>query len=267
MIMRSSRSPITLLAVVFGAGLLLGGCSEDPVSNVPTQEIIDNATIELQPPTGPTGTIKPGMYPLGLASPRDGFLYVPAGYNSSVPAPLLVLLHGAGRSSADWDTPELRTQYDANGLIVVATDSRFDTWDVRIVGGYHEDVDFLQEALAYVYSVASLDASRMGIGGFSDGASEAIGIGLANAHLFSRIVAFSPGLFYAPFSRGTPEVYVSHGIQDDVLSFVYTRDITVITLVRNGHTVQFRQFDDGHLIPESLLIEGIQWAASSRSSE
>src|SRR3954451_336977 len=35
-----------------------------------------------------------GMQPLGLASGRDGQLYVPAGYQSERPAPLALMLHG-----------------------------------------------------------------------------------------------------------------------------------------------------------------------------
>jgi hypothetical protein len=38
----------------------------------------------------------PGLHELGLASGRDGLIYVPSGYRPDTPAPLVVLLHGAG---------------------------------------------------------------------------------------------------------------------------------------------------------------------------
>lgn len=257
------RTRAAALAVVL---LTATGCEDDPTNPGPTQQIIDDATIELFRPTGPTESITAGLHPLGLSSARDGFLYVPAGYNASTKAPLLVLLHGAGGSSADWDTPELRTQYDANGMIVLAIDSRYDTWDAIVTGEYNVDVDFLQDALEYAYRVANIDGDRMGIGGFSDGASEALGMGLANAHLFTRIVSFSAGFLYAPFSRGTPQVYMTHGQFDTVIPFEQARTNIMIPLVQNGHQVHFHQFAEGHIIPEQHLLAALQWAASSRVS-
>ena len=246
------------------AACAIAACDNDPTRSGPTQEIIDDATIELHRPTGPTETITAGLHPLGLAVERDGFLYVPANYDPAVPAPLLVLLHGAGGSSADWDTPGLRTEYDANGLLVLAIDSRYSTWDVRVTGEYNVDVDFLQQALEYAYRVANVDPDRMGIGGFSDGASEAIGLGITNAHLFSRVLAYSPGFLYAPFARGYPEFYVTHGVLDEVIPFSFARDNIVLGLVRGGHQVIFRQFDDGHLIPGEFVPQSMSWAAGER---
>src|SRR5688500_15232049 len=37
-----------------------------------------------------------GLQPLGLGGERDGLLYVPQSYKAEQPAPLLLMLHGAG---------------------------------------------------------------------------------------------------------------------------------------------------------------------------
>src|SRR5215213_9583186 len=42
-----------------------------------------------------------GLRPLGLDAPRDGYLYVPTTYRMERPAPLVVLLHGAGEDARD----------------------------------------------------------------------------------------------------------------------------------------------------------------------
>jgi poly(3-hydroxybutyrate) depolymerase len=47
-------------------------------------------------PTQPAGTAPSGLQPLGLSTKRDGLLYVPKNYQASRPAPLVVMLHGAG---------------------------------------------------------------------------------------------------------------------------------------------------------------------------
>ena len=50
----------------------------------------------------------PGQYPLRLDSERDGLLYLPRGYKADVPAPLLVMFHGAGSTAQGTTTPLLR---------------------------------------------------------------------------------------------------------------------------------------------------------------
>jgi len=49
-------------------------------------------------PTQPTGTAPLGLQPLGLSGERDGLLYIPAGYRVDKPAPLVLMLHGAGNN-------------------------------------------------------------------------------------------------------------------------------------------------------------------------
>src|SRR4028119_295117 len=67
-------------------------------------------------PTQPTGTASVGLQPLGLSTKRDGLLYVPKNYQASRPAPLVVMLHGAGGDARGGLTP-FRNLADATGLI------------------------------------------------------------------------------------------------------------------------------------------------------
>jgi poly(3-hydroxybutyrate) depolymerase len=52
-------------------------------------------------PTRPTERADPGVRPLKLAEGRDGLLQVPARYRTDPPTGLLLMLHGATRSSEE----------------------------------------------------------------------------------------------------------------------------------------------------------------------
>ena len=42
----------------------------------------------------------PGLHSLGLDKKRDAIIYIPTGYDAAKPAPLAVMLHGAGGDAA-----------------------------------------------------------------------------------------------------------------------------------------------------------------------
>jgi phospholipase/carboxylesterase len=95
-------------------------------------------------------------------------------------------------------------------------ESRGQSWDV-IRGGFGPDVAFLDAALRRAFDALPVDPARIAIGGFSDGASYALTLGLANGDLFARILAFSPGFAAPPGTIGRPSVFISHGRSDEVL--------------------------------------------------
>ena len=208
----------------------------------------------------PMSTIQPGEHPLGLASGRDGLLYVPRTYNVQTPAPLAVMLHGAGGSGA-----AMRFTYDeadAQGIIVLAPDSRnARTWDV-ILRDFGPDVEFLERALDHTFERCNVDARRLAIGGFSDGASYALSVGLGNGELFTDICAFSPGFVAPAARRGKPAVFISHGVADEVLPIAQTSRRIVPDLRKAGYEVTYREFEGGHEVPRALLREGLQAVAS-----
>jgi phospholipase/carboxylesterase len=100
-----------------------------------------------------------------------------------------------------------------------------------------------------------VDAGRVAVAGFSDGASYALGLGLANGRLFRQVVAFSPG-FVPPGPRtGRPPVYVSHGTDDDVLPVDRTSRDVVPALRDDGYDVTYREFAGGHWVPPEVARE------------
>jgi predicted esterase len=238
---------------------LLAACQSDPAGpDQPDEETIAKLTITAQPGT-PTEAIAEGYTTLGLATPRDGFIYVPTNYEPAQPARLLVLLHGAGSDRTQWLTAEIEAFAEARSTVILAIESRYETWDVAFLGRYDPDPAFLDDALAWTFARVNVDPTRIAIGGFSDGAAEALGIGIANAALFRRIIAFSPSVYEVPFGRGQPDVFVAHGTQDEVVPFSFSRDRVVPRLRSNGMDVNFYIFDGNHSMPSYVQSAAFEW--------
>jgi len=126
-----------------------------------------------------------GALPLELGGKRDGFVYVPEGYRSGQPTPLVVMLHGAG-GHARHALDILEAIAGTEGFVLVAPDSRGMTWDA-IRGEYGPDITFIDQALAWVFERYAVDPARLVIGGFSDGASYALSLGIGNGDLVPRL--------------------------------------------------------------------------------
>ena len=203
-----------------------------------------------------------GQLMLGLDGSRDAILQVPP--NDGAPFPLLVMLHGAGQRAEDmfWylgSTPE------ETKVAVLAPNSRGQTWD-GIHGAFGPDVDFIDRALDKVFQTVAIDPTRLAIGGFSDGASYGISMGLINGDLFKRIVGFSPGFVLYRTSYGQPTVFISHGTADRILPINSCGLSVAMELRRRGYQTHFREFDGGHEIPEAIAREGLEWISASNTT-
>ncbi len=215
-------------------------------------------------PVPVTSTPKPGLTPLALGKERDGLLYIPANLPAG-PAPLVVLLHGAG-GAAQGIMRRLSTVADSVGFVVLVPDSRGPTWDA-IRGNYGPDIAFVDSALKLVFSRVSIDPARVIASGFSDGASYALGLARVNGDLFSRVVAFSPGFVTHGTATGKPEVYITHGDADQILPYEATSERIVVALKRAGYQVTLKQFAGGHMVPPDLAIEAFRWAIKPKEAK
>jgi phospholipase/carboxylesterase len=195
---------------------------------------------------------------LGLDRNRDALLRLPA-RTVTTPVPLLVLLHGAG-GSGEGVLDFLGSAATGAGVAVLAPDSRDSTWDA-VRGGFGRDVTFIDRALGRVFETVSVDPARVAIGGFSDGATYAISLGLINGDLFPRVIAFSPGFVVGGAAHGAPQFFVSHGRSDPILPIDRCSRIIVPGLRRRGYVVTFHEFDGGHEVPEVIARDAMQWIA------
>jgi phospholipase/carboxylesterase len=212
--------------------------------------------LRVRPAAEPISDPQPlGLRPLGTGAPARGdhLLYVPEGYGVRHPAPIMVLLHGAG-GDASATLELLRGLAEATGSILLAPTSREYTWDV-IVGGYGPDVEAIDRVLEETFSHYAVDPTRLAVGGFSDGASYALSLGINNGDLFTDVLAFSPG-FMAPSVRvGIPRFFVSHGTRDQVLPIERSSRRIVPQLEHAGYEVTYREFEGGHTVPPEIALE------------
>lgn len=202
-----------------------------------------------------------GSRALGLGGERDAILHLPPKYPGT-PLPFLVLLHGAG-GSGEGILKRLVSFSDEAGIAVLSPDSRGSTWDA-IGGRFGEDVTFLNRALAAAFDRVLVDPARVAVGGFSDGASYAISVGLQNGDLFRRVLGYSPGFFVGGEVHGKPSFFISHGTADEILPIDRCSRVIVPRLQKAGYQVNFRQFDGRHEIPPNIARAGMQWAAATR---
>ena len=245
-----------MLATCATAALaFLAGCGDDP----PSGPAGNNGRLSARP-AAPTTTLAPGFHQLQLSQGRDGFLWVPEGYDPEVPAPLLVLLHGGGgRSSQEIAQWPLQDVFGRKGIIVLAPDSRGGTWDRVYSGLFQGDVLYINAALQHAFARVNVDPQRIAIGGFSDGGSYALSLGLTNGDLFSMVIAFSPGFVHAGSLFGTPRVFDSHGTSDAVLPIAQTSRVIVPWLENHGYDVNYVEFDGGHVLPISVANQAVDW--------
>ena len=193
-----------------------------------------------------------------LGAARDSYLYVPTTYRVAHPAPLVLLLHGAG-GHARQGIDLLRSLADGAGLLLLAPASHDRTWDLLVGSRYGPDLDLIDRALEQTFSRYAVTPERVAIGGFSDGASYALSLGITNGDLFTHVIAFSPGFMAPAGQTGSPRIFVSHGTRDGVLPIDRCSRRIVPELEQGGYDVLYREFDGGHTISPEIALEAVGW--------
>src|SRR5919202_3330474 len=200
-----------------------------------------------------------GLLPLdGRAGELLALAYVPEPADGR-PYHLVLLLHGAGASSRQ-GLDLLMPVAAQHRLLLLAPKSTAASWDV-IVNGYGPDVRRIDRVLEEI--LAGYPVADRSVGGFSDGASYALSIGLTNGDLFGAVLAFSPG-FAAPLVvHGRPRVFVSHGTRDRVLPVDRCSRSLVPRLRAMGYNVAYEEFDGGHEVPAPVVERAAAWLLST----
>lgn len=211
-------------------------------------------TIEARPGRGGRDC-SPGTHRLPVGRGRTAFMRVAAGAVSGKKA-LILVLHGAG---SHWygGLYAFRGGWSVPGLVLVSPDARGSTWSFLF--GRDEDLPTVDRALAQAFRRCRIDSKRVAVGGFSDGATSALSLGLANGRLFTAIMALSPGGIVGDRRVGKPRIFIAQGTKDEVLPFSRTRDELVPGLRRDGYAVTFRTFVGGHKVIASESRAAVRW--------
>jgi predicted esterase len=249
----SVAAVLTLVAVI--------GCAnpgEDPGTTRRGDEAAqpDPGRLAARPGRG-GGNCAPGEHWLQLGSGRRALMRVTAGGRSGRKA-LVLALHGAGSGGSRGGAYVFRGGWDEPGVVMVAPAAEGSTWSF-LRSGDDTDLPFVNRALARAFARCTVDPRRIAVGGFSDGATYALTLGVANGDLFRAIMALSPGGILADDDVGKPRVYIAHGTLDHVLPMSRTSDVIVRELRSSGYRVTYRKFRGGHKVLPEVSREAVRW--------
>ena len=225
---------------------------------------------------GPALTAHAPAAPPAAPEKRSGILtlaggayaYLPKGLTGA-PAPVLVALHGAGGQASEI-LESYRADADANGFILLLPQSKGPTWDMiedlkgrlgaemNVQPRYGKDLKALDLSLADLFTKVAVDPARVGIMGFSDGATYAVSIGTANPQLFHTVIAYSPGPAFPTKFDATQRIFISHAEEDPVLPYSTTRGMIARMRVKKM-PLMFESFHGGHEVPKAIHAKAVAY--------
>lgn len=170
----------------------------------------------------------------------------------------MIFLHGATHDSNE-ALEAMQSQAESGGFLLLAPESRGTTWDA-IRGDFGDDVEFISRAVESVFHQCAVDSGHITVAGFSDGATYALSLGLANGDLFSRVIAFSPGFIVPAAPNGKPQIFIAHGTRDRILPIDQTSRRIVPKLQDGGYIVSYHEFDGPHAMSRDMIEKAVRWA-------
>ena len=223
---------------------------------------------ELSTPPPTAAPVTPERRSGVLTLAGGAFAYLPKGMTGA-PMPLLVAFYGAGGQASDV-LASFRADADRDGFVLLIPTSKAGTWDMiedlksrlgiemKVTPRYGRDLKALDAALANVFARVAVDPKRIGMMGFSDGATYALSVGSANPQLVSSVIAFSPGPAFLGKSSATQRFFISHGEQDEVLPYSYTRGLVARLRVKKA-PLMFESFKGGHTVPKDVRAKALSF--------
>jgi phospholipase/carboxylesterase len=247
-------SPRFVPALLLLAAAFVGCTSSDGQAQTTGADTARDGRVK--PPAGQAGSAcAPGEYALRLGTGRSARLRITPGPRRK-PRALILAFHGAGGSSAE-GLFVFRGAWNVPGLVLVAPAALGNTWSA-LHREVDRDLETVNRALAEAWRRCRIDRRRVAVGGFSDGATHALSIGLQNGDVFRSVLALSPGGLLDVEHRGKPRVFIAHGTRDDVLP-IGRSDAAVRTLRSSGYPVTYRRFGGGHQVTEGISRTAVRW--------
>mgnify|MGYP003295978005 CR=1 FL=1 len=196
------------------------------------------------------------------------YAYLPKGLTGA-PMPVLVALHGAGGQASEV-LEAYRADADARGFILVIPQSKGPTWDMiedlkgrlgaemNVQPRYGKDLKALDQSLADLFGRVAVDPARVGVMGFSDGATYAVSVGTANPKLFHTVIAYSPGPAFPTRFDPTQRIFISHAEEDPILPYSVTRGMVAKMRVKHM-PLEFESFHGGHEVPKDIHAKAVDY--------
>ncbi len=226
-----SHSRRLILACASVVTLIVGACAGPASPATPPP-----ATAAKSPASPSPATPSEGASPsaeLVVGGDRPVTVHVPASYDASRPAPLLILLHGYSLSGQEIDTYfDLAPEAEARGFVYAFPDGTFDSdgnrfWNAtdaccNFDGAAVDDVAYLTDLIAEIQAELAIDPKRIALAGHSNGGFMSYRMACERANLVASIVSLA-GASFAEAADCAPSEPVSvvqiHGTFDDVVLY------------------------------------------------
>jgi len=192
-------------------------------------------------------------------------------------APVLLMLHGVGSNERDLvglvDSVDPRfAVYSLRAPLVLGED-RFGWYPVQFTprGPTHDPAEAersrarLSSFIRQLAKNPELDASRVYLLGFSQGAIMSLAVALTEPRLISGVVALSGRLLPELKPNGGPPVFLAHGRQDAVIPFSAATEAKA-ALEGAGVQVEFFPSEGGHQIDAATRAAMGAWLSARLGS-
>lgn len=211
----TSTAPDTVVTTAADASPI---ATEPPVTSAatPASETATSATVASSGCAAPS----PAATTLAVASggaTRSTLLALPA--DLSVPAPLVVDLHGLGAEAAQQAAYSgLAVRGPAAGVVVATPESASGPFWVLPVRPGTADVVFVRDLIVAIGAQYCIDTARVVVTGISNGGGLAAGIGCELADLVTAVVPVA-GVNIAATCDGASSIVAFHGVDDPIIPY------------------------------------------------
>lgn len=181
------------------------------------------------------------------------YLYVPTGYQQSTPMPLVYSQHGAGGDGYQM-VSLWKSVAESQKFIVVGQDSQSTGWD------FSGDIAVFEKMKQLVDSGYNIDTRRIYLHGFSAGAHWGLVWGLYKSDVFAGLALAGGGYMQFAVQTGVWPGNVPRKIPVDIHVGTSDPNLTICQDVKNtlsaaGHQIYFTQFNGGHTINPTHVLE------------
>lgn len=219
-----------------------------------------------------------------VAVGHSAFLYVPPGTEPGQRLPLLLMFPGTGGKGRDLVSAMQPAADRAHFAVLgfspgsgnfLTVDNFFDDLERGKASAkvdwpeprFGRDVEMVDGALLRVFATTPIDPRRIGLFGFSHGASYALTLGTANPQLFSSIAALSPGILVINRDvAGGQAIFLAHGKSDTVQPYRRTACSFVPQLTKLGNQVEFHGFEGGHELTPEMVASAVKHFLGERGA-
>ena len=132
---------------------------------------------------------------------RGFLIHLPPGYEEDQPAPLLLVLHGAGMTGPEMMVlAQFNALADESGHIVVYPGGVNRGWNAEAADNGPDDLGFLAAVLDHMEANYAIDGERVHVVGYSNGGTMALRVGCTFSERFAGVVAVAANFSFATAS-------------------------------------------------------------------